>query len=65
MSYSRASIFRDTARTQVLLLRTRMDGKFKSALGEDDSTNMNRDIYRSSNIVIQDSVINNGDGKDL
>ena len=42
-----------------------MDGKLKSALGEDDSTNMNRDIYRSSNIVIQDSVINNGDGKDL
>lgn len=23
---------------------------------------LNRDIYRSDNIVIQDSVINNGDG---
>jgi hypothetical protein len=25
----------------------------------------NRDIYRSDNIVIQDSVINNGDGMPL
>lgn len=25
-------------------------------------TDVNRDIYRSSNIVIQDSIINNGDG---
>jgi hypothetical protein len=41
-----------------------MDGKFNLSLGLGSLlTAVNRDLYRSSNIVIQNSVINNGDGK--
>jgi hypothetical protein len=64
ISCSRVSILPASARARTLL-RTLMDGESNFAnLWTKIQANyfLNRDIYRSDNIVIQDSVINNGDG---